>query len=128
MRYVLLASMLLSTLSTFPQWVVDKNGVAHGPENDLYKWAGHYATERQTNRFQANIYHLANRELGFALKEIAVQDSAIAVKDTIIAYQTGRINFLAEQLRKCQEKKPMRGLWFGAGVVAGWFTRQETQD
>lgn len=130
MRYVLLVSMLLSTLCASAQskWYMDKDSVAHGPANEVIEWAAYRATVNQRNREKANEYHLINRELGFALKEIAAKDSTIAVKDTIISYQTGRISFYAEELRKCQEKKPMRGLWFGLGVVTGWFTRQETQD
>jgi hypothetical protein len=107
---------------------MDKDSVAHGPANEVVEWATYRATVNFQNRTQVTTFHLINRELGFALKEIAAKDSAIAVKDTIIEWQTGRIEFYAEQLRKCQERKPMRLVWFGAGVVAGWFTKQELED
>lgn len=125
--------MLLLTLTTAAQskhkgWWMDRDSVAHGPANDVFKWAGYRATVNEQNRTKTTLYWLVAKELQLANKEIAAQDSSIAAKDTLIAWQHDRILFLSDRVRKLEDRKPMRLAWFGAGVVAGWFTKQETQD
>ncbi len=130
MRYALLAFSLLSILSTTAQskWTMTADSMAHGPANDVFKWAGYRATVNEHNRTKTTLYWLVSRELQLAEKEIAAKDSALAIKDTLIAYQTGRISFYAEELRKCQDKKPCRLCWFGAGVIGGLFIPRKQED
>lgn len=130
MRYALLALLLLSIHSTSAQskWWMDADSIAHGPANDVFKWAGYRATVNEQNRDKTISYHLVARELSLAQKEIAAKDSTIKAQKVLIGEKDDRITFLSERVRKLEAKKPMRLVWFGAGVVAGWFTRQETQE
>mgnify|MGYP001360610364 CR=1 FL=1 len=130
MRYVLLVSMLLSTLCASAQskWYMDKDSVAHGPANEVIEWAAYRATVNEQNRTKTKLYWLVSKELQLCEKEGVAKDSALIAKDTLIEWQGDRILFLSDRVRKLEDRKPMRLAWFGAGVVAGWFTKQETQD
>lgn len=125
--------MLLLTLTTAAQskhkgWWMDRDSVAHGPANDVFKWAGYRATVNEQNRTKTTLYWLVAKELQLANKEIAAQDSSIAEKDTLIAWQQDRILFLSDRVRKLENRKPRRLVWLGVGYMLGFATPRKQED
>jgi len=113
--------MLLLTHSLCAQskWVMTPDSMAHGPANDVFKWATYRAVVNEQSREKTISYYLLRSELTRQECRADALDSALASHKEVAFEAENKAKFWKEKYEKCQSRRPLRGLYFVAGLLLG---------